>query len=58
MVLCDIMISRKRREDRPTSRYTLHLTAFRDTDLSPVPAGQRTGGDRGGYGGDIQLLGV
>ena len=32
-----------------------HLIALRDTDLSLCPAGQRTGGDRGGYGGDLQL---
>ena len=35
-----------------------HLIALRDTDLSLCPAGQRTGGDEDGYGGDIQLLGV
>ena len=28
----------KRREDRPMCWYMLHLAAFRDTDLSPVPS--------------------
>ena len=38
MVLCDIMISKKRREDRLMYWYTLHLIALRDTDMSPVPS--------------------
>ena len=37
MVLCDIMTSKERREDRPMCRYMLHLVALRDTDLYPVP---------------------
>ena len=37
MVLCDIMISRKRREERPMCWYMLHLVALRDTDLSLCP---------------------
>ena len=41
MDICDIMISRKE-EDRRMSRYTLHLVALRDMDLSPVPALWRT----------------
>ena len=38
MDICDIMISKKRREDRLMCWYTLHLIALRDTDMSPVPS--------------------
>ena len=38
MDICDIMISKKRREDRLICWYTLHLIALRDTDMSPVPS--------------------